>query len=95
MLINPTAPVRSFLTGCLFLAAVVTAALMVWTLKQESGAAHCAPGGGALYGVCMPTADFLMTAVVWYLLIFGALAMPIVSILALRWFAKRRDGGGS
>lgn len=93
MLLNPNAPVRSFLSGCLFLAAVVTAALMVWTLKHESGAAYCAPDGGALYGVCMPTADFLITAVVWYVLIFGALAMPIASIVVLRWFAKRRGGG--
>ena len=90
MLINPKAPVRSFLTGCLFLAAVVTSGLMVWTLKQESGAGYCVPDGGSLYGVCRPTVDFLLTGMLWYGLIYVALALPIASIVVMRWAARRR-----
>ncbi|MEQ8805572.1 MAG: hypothetical protein RLO05_10075 [Rhodospirillales bacterium] len=90
MLPNPKAPIRSFLTGCLFLAALVTGALMFWTLKQEDGRKFCAEGGGTLYGLCQPTADFLLTGLVWYLLIFGALALPIVSVMVMRWAARRR-----
>jgi uncharacterized integral membrane protein len=90
MLPNPKAPVRSFLTGCLFLAAVVTATLMAWTLRQEDGRKYCVEGGGELLGLCRPTADFLVNGLVWYVLIFGALALPIVSVLVMRWAAKRR-----
>lgn len=93
MLPNPKAPIRSFLTGCLFLAALVTGALMVWTLRQEGGAQYCHEGGGQLFGLCRPTADFLLNGLVWYALIFGALALPIVSVVAMRWTAKRRGGG--
>lgn len=93
MLPNPKAPIRSFLTGCLFLAGLVTAALMVWTLRQEGGAQYCHEGGGELFGLCRPTADFLLNGVVWYVLIFGALALPIVSVVAMRWAAKRRGAG--
>lgn len=90
MLPNPKAPIRSFLTSCLFLAALVTAALMVWTLRQEGGAQYCLEGGGELFGLCRPTADFLINGLVWYALIFGALALPIVSVVAMRWAARRR-----
>lgn len=93
MLPNPKAPVRSFLTGCLFLAGVVTAALMVWTLKQESGRQYCSADGGELFGLCRPTAEFLLDGAVWYVLIYGALALPIVSILVMRWAARRRGQG--
>jgi uncharacterized integral membrane protein len=91
MLLNPQAPIRSFLTGCLFLAGVVTAALMVWTLKQESGRQYCAEGGWEVYGMCQPTMEFLANGAVWYVLIFGALALPIVSIVVMRWTAQRRN----
>ena len=84
LLIDPKAPVRSFLTGCLFLAAVVTGGLMVWTLKQDSGAGYCAPDGGSFYGVCRPTVDFLLTGLLWYGLIYVALALPVASIVARR-----------
>lgn len=93
MLPNPKAPIRSFLTGCLFLAALVTAALMVWTLRQEGGAQYCVEGGGEVSGLCRPTVDFLINGLVWYALIFGALALPIVSVVAMRWAAKRRGAG--
>lgn len=89
MFINPKAPVRSFLTGCVFLAAAVTGALMVWTLRQESGRQYCVPDGGELYGICRPTADFLLNGLVWYGLIFGALALPILSALIIRWSRQR------
>ena len=90
MLPNPKAPVRSFLAGCLFLAAAVTGALMVWTLRQESGRKYCIDGGGELFGLCRPTAEFLIDGAIWYVLIFGALAMPILSVVVMRWAAKRR-----
>ncbi|PIW25670.1 MAG: hypothetical protein COW30_18825 [Rhodospirillales bacterium CG15_BIG_FIL_POST_REV_8_21_14_020_66_15] len=90
MLPDPKAPVRSFLKGCLFLAALVTGALMVWTLRQEEGRKFCVAGGGELWGICRPTADFLLTGLVWYALIFGALALPIVSVVAMRAAARRR-----
>ena len=89
MFINPNAPVRSFLTGCLFLAAAVTIALMVWTLKQESGQQYCLPEGGMIYGICQPSGEFLINGLIWYGLIYGALAMPIVSILVLKWMRGR------
>ncbi|MAN80830.1 MAG: hypothetical protein CMM77_15725 [Rhodospirillaceae bacterium] len=93
MLPNPKAPIRSFLTGCLFLAALVTGALMVWTLRQDGGQKYCVAGGGELFGLCRPTADFLLNGLVWYALIFGALALPIVSVMAMRWAARRRGSG--
>ncbi len=95
MLPNPKAPIRSFLTGCLFLAALVTAALMVWTLRQADGAQYCLEGGGEVFGLCRPTAEFLLNGLVWYALIFGALALPIVSVVAMRWAARRRGGPGT
>lgn len=93
MLPNPKAPIRSFLTGCLFLAALVTGALMVWTLRQEDGQKYCLDGGGEWFGLCRPTADFLINGLVWYALIFGALALPIVSVMVMRWSAGRRGRG--
>lgn len=93
MLPNPQAPIRSFLTGCLFLAALVTGALMIWVLRQEDGGQYCVADGGELFGLCRPTADFLINGLVWYALIFGALALPIASVVVMRWAAKRRGGG--
>lgn len=93
MLPNPKAPIRSFLTGCLFLAALVTAALMVWTLRQDDGRKYCLEGGGELFGLCRPTGEFLLNGLVWYALIFGALALPIVSVMVMRWSAGRRGRG--
>jgi len=91
MFVNPQRPVRSFLKGCLFLSAVVTLALMIWTLRQEGGQQHCVPGGGEFYGVCRPTGDFLLNGLAWFALIFGALAMPIGTALALRFLRRPKQ----
>lgn len=93
MFVDPRNPVRSFLQGCGFLAAGLTLALAYWTLTHDATAANCAPGGGQLFGVCRPTGRFLLTLVAWFALIFGALALPLISVLVLKHRRGRRDDG--
>ncbi len=91
MLPNPNQPVQSFLKGCALLAGLVTLALMVWTLGEESGRAYCQPSGAMLVAdLCVPTGEFLATGALWFVLIYGALALPIVSILVMKHFAQAK-----
>lgn len=91
MFIDPRHPVRSFLRGCLFLSVAATLALMAWTLRQEGGAQHCVPGGGEIFGICRPTGDFLLNGLIWFALILIALAMPLGSILVLRFLRRPKN----
>ena len=84
MLIDPQRPVGSFLRACVVLAAGLTLALSYWTLTRDASGQHCLPGGGSLFGICTPNGRFLLTMGIWFALIFGALALPLVSMLILK-----------
>lgn len=84
MFIDREKPVASFLKGTLILAIAVTSALALWVLESEEGRRFCASDGGVYWGICRPTAAFVGEVLIWFLLIYGALAFPIVSVLLMK-----------
>lgn len=99
MLPHGKRPIRAFLGACLGLSALATGALAYTSLRGVGAEQYCAqPETVTALGVCQPEAEFFAIVLIWFVLIWGALAMPMGSVWLItrvkeRFQEKRRAAG--
>ena len=102
MLIDPNKPIASFVLHCTICGALVTIGLGFIDLSAAGTTAQeCWSGVAPVEGAaCWPSLSYLYQALIWFLLIWAALMLPLLAMSLMRrfyghkmndWAQKMRD----